>query len=75
MISDPDVARRVRALMLETGAKLDASVADVQASCPLPEFERYRREVGQIMARMLLDIIDPALRPASGDQAQGTQVT
>ena len=41
MISDPDAARRVSALMLEIGAKLDASIADVQASCPLPEFERY----------------------------------
>jgi hypothetical protein len=41
MISDPDAARRVSALMLEIGAKLDASTADVQASCPLPEFERY----------------------------------
>ena len=59
MISDPDAARRVSALMLEIGAKLDASIADVQASCPLPEFERYRREVGQIMRRMLLDIMNP----------------
>jgi len=30
MISDPDAARRVSALMLEIGAKLDASIADVQ---------------------------------------------
>jgi len=45
--------------MLELGAKLDASIADVQASCPLPEFERYRHEVGQIMGRMLLDIMNP----------------
>jgi hypothetical protein len=59
MISDPDAARRVSALMLELGAKLDASIADVQASCPLPEFERYRHEVGQIMGRMLLDIMNP----------------
>ena len=46
-------------LMLEIGAKLDASVADVQASCLLPEFEKHRREVGQIMGRMLLDIMNP----------------
>ncbi len=59
MISDPDAARRVSARMLKIGAKLDASIADVQASCPLPEFERYRREVGQIMGRMLLDIMNP----------------
>jgi hypothetical protein len=28
-------------------------------SCLLPEFERHRREVGQIMGRMLLDIMNP----------------
>jgi hypothetical protein len=59
MISDLDVARRVSVLMLEIGAKLDASIADVQASCLLPECERYRREVGQIMGHMLLDIMTP----------------
>jgi hypothetical protein len=59
LISDLDVARRVSMLMLEIGAKLDASIADVQASCPLPEFEMYRREVAQIMGRMLLDLMNP----------------
>ena len=59
MISDPQVAHTVSALMLEIGAKLDASVAEVQAACPESEFVNYRRAVGSVMGTMLLDIMNP----------------
>lgn len=70
MISNQEIAVEVSTLMLEIGAKLDESVARVQASCPQPEFERYRRAVGRVMGAMLLDIMNPlytehpALKPA-----------
>lgn len=59
MITNPAVAQRISALMLECSAKLGASVADVRASCPDEEFVNYRRAVGRIMAEMLLTIMNP----------------
>ena len=59
MISSPEVAEKVNALMLEIGAKLNASIADVESSCPEEEFANYRRVVGKIMGAMLLDIMNP----------------
>ena len=59
MISSPEVAERVNALMLEIGAKLNASIADVGSSCPEEEFANYRHVVGTIMGAMLLEIMNP----------------
>jgi hypothetical protein len=59
MIQNPEVAARVSALMLEIGAKLDASIADVQASCSEDELREYRRAVGRLMGALLLDIMNP----------------
>ncbi len=59
MISSPEVAKRVNALMLEIGAKLNASIADVGSSCPEEEFANYRHVVGKIMGAMLLEIMNP----------------
>jgi hypothetical protein len=69
MISSPEVAERVNALMLEIAAKLNASIADVGSSCPEEEFANYRRVVAK-MGAMLLDIMNPiyaahsALKPS-----------
>ena len=59
MISSPEVAERVNALMLEIGAKLNASIADVGSSCSEEEFANYRHVVGKIMGAMLLEIMNP----------------
>jgi hypothetical protein len=59
MISRPDVAERVSALMLELGAKLDDSVREVGDSCSDEEFSRYRQAVGNIMGTILLDVLNP----------------
>jgi hypothetical protein len=66
MLSSPEVAEKVNALMLEIGAKLNASIADVENSCPEEEFVNYHRVVGKIMGAMLLDIMNPiyAAHPA-----------
>jgi hypothetical protein len=47
------------ALMLEIGAKLNASIADVGSSCPEEEFANYRHVAGKIMGTMLLEIMNP----------------
>lgn len=59
MIEREDVAAEVSKLMLEFAAKLDASVALVQARCAPEELQVYRRAVGGIMASMLLDVMNP----------------
>jgi len=59
MISDPVVARRISDLMLEFGARLDISVAEVSEQCGREELAAYRRAVGSVMSTMLLDIMNP----------------
>ncbi|EEW0788365.1 hypothetical protein D9M08_17065 [Escherichia albertii] len=58
MLKDKTIAADVSALMLEIGSKLDASVSLVQQTCDESEFNNYRSAVGEIMGRMLIDIIN-----------------
>ena len=59
MFEDKTVARDVSELMLEIGKKLDASLAQVQKSGGVAEFERYREVVGQVMGEILLEVMNP----------------
>jgi len=59
MIKSQDLAADINALMLEIGAKLDASVAVVQENASKEEFARYRDAVGKIMGDILLDVMNP----------------
>lgn len=59
MIEEKDVAMEVSRLMLDFGAKLDASVALVKERCTTAEFEAYRKAIGKIMGGMLLDVVNP----------------
>jgi len=59
MLSNQQTAKQVSDLMLEIGAKLDASVALVQATSSDSEFQNYRGAVGKLMGTMFLDIMDP----------------
>lgn len=59
MIEKKEIAQEISKLMIDCGAKLDASVAYVQQECSIKEFEAYRRAVGQIMGDMLLDVMNP----------------
>jgi hypothetical protein len=59
MIANRDLAQRISSLMLETAAKLDATIAEVQRLCPEEEFVRYRTAAGRVMGSLLLDIMNP----------------
>ena len=61
MISDPVVARRISALMLDVGARLDESILEVARSSPA-EAENYKRAVGVAMADIPLDVLNPLYR-------------
>lgn len=62
MITNLPIAAQISALMIEVGAKLDASVALVQDACPEDELIRYRSVVGQLMGTMFLDVMAPLYR-------------
>lgn len=59
MIGNEQVAKQISELMLEYGAKLDASIALVMESCPEDEFKRYRLAAGKVLGEMLLEIMNP----------------
>lgn len=59
MIADKNVAKEISSLMLDFGAKLDASVVLVQQKCSPEEFERYKKAIAPIMADMLLEVMNP----------------
>ena len=62
MIEKKEIAAQISALMLEYGAKLDASVALVRDHCSENELKEYRRAVGEVMGTMLLEIMNPLYR-------------
>lgn len=59
MIQDKLLARELNELMLEYAAKLNASIAQVQAKCTDEELSTYRKAVGKIMGYMLIDVMNP----------------
>lgn len=59
MFKDKTLAADISALMLDIGSKLDTSVSFVQQTCDESEFNTYRSAVGEIMGRMLIDIMTP----------------
>jgi hypothetical protein len=59
LFEDKAVARTISDLMLDMGRKLNVSLAQVQENCSAPEFERYRKIVGQVMGEMLIEVRNP----------------
>ncbi|MEB7938338.1 MULTISPECIES: hypothetical protein [Escherichia] len=59
MFKDKNIAEDISALMLDIGSILDASVSRVQQTCDESELNTYRSAVGEIMGRMLIDIMNP----------------
>ncbi len=59
MIENKDVAKEISNLMLDIGARLDASVARVQSTCSEEDYQRYNNAVATIMAEMLLEVMNP----------------
>lgn len=59
MIANKDVAKEISNLMLDFGAKLDASVALVQQNCGPKELDTYKKVIARIMGEMLLEVMNP----------------
>ena len=70
MIADTTTAKHVSELMLDISARLDESVAMVNKTCSPEEDAMYRRAVGRILGRILLEVLNPlyaehpSLKPA-----------
>lgn len=59
MLEDKIVAKEISDLMVECGARLNASVARVRDTGTPEELAAYRRAVGKVMGEMLLEIMNP----------------
>ena len=46
-------------LMLEYGAKLNGTLAQIEPNCNKEEFENYRNAIAKIMGYMLIEIMNP----------------
>lgn len=74
---DNQIASDINKLMLDYAAKLNESLRVVMDRCPAEEFKRYREAVSDIMATMLLDVMNPIyaehpeLKPAALNDTVG----
>jgi len=59
MFKNEQLAAEINALMLEYGARLDASLHPVKDKGSPEEFFRYRRAVGKILGEMLTEVMNP----------------
>ena len=59
MINNDQIAKEISQLMLDYGAKLDQTVAQVKDKCSSQEFETYRDAVGKVMGCMFFEIMSP----------------
>jgi hypothetical protein len=59
MFSHADTAKYVSDLMLDIPGRLDESVGIIKSSCTPEEEAAYRRSVGRILGRILLDVLNP----------------
>ena len=59
MITNKDVAREIVRVMLEAGARIDATVALVQDQATPDELAQYRQAAGVVMSDLLFEIMNP----------------
>ena len=59
MIANEKIAKEISELMLDYGARLNASTALVRDNCATEEVHVYRKAVGKVMGEMLLAIMNP----------------
>ena len=59
MLTDKQTAAQISTLMLELGARLDASVVLVKDTCSESEFAEYKQAIGKLMGSMLFDVMNP----------------
>ena len=59
MITDVNIAKQISDLMLDVYRQLEESVEMVKKSCPPEEHAAYKRAVGRVVARIVLDVAEP----------------
>jgi hypothetical protein len=62
MIANRDIAKQIVDLMLETGARIDESVALVQARGTVDDLENYRHAAGAVMGEILIEVLNPLFK-------------
>jgi hypothetical protein len=73
MVNQRDTAKKISELMLDTYKRLDESVSLVRKTGTDEEFETYRAVIGEVLGRILINILNPlysihpSLRPPGLD--------
>jgi hypothetical protein len=62
MISNEEIAREVRDLMLDLYSRVDQSMYDVRASCGPAEVDAYSKALGHITGAIMVDVLGPLFR-------------
>ncbi len=59
MIKDKNIAKEINDLMLEYQGKLSESVVTVRDNCDEKEAYEYRKAVGNVLGKMIVQIMNP----------------
>ena len=62
MIASKETAKQIVDLMLQTGARIDESVALVQAQGSAQDLANYRRAAGAVMGEILIEVLNPLFK-------------
>lgn len=59
MIANKDIAKEIVVVMLDAGARINASVAMVRDHGTPEDLGKYRRAAGAVMGQILLRVLNP----------------
>ncbi len=73
MITNPETAKKISALMLDTFNRLDESIVTVRENCTPEEAAAYEKAIGRVVGPIVMDVLEPlyqqhpALKPHNWD--------
>lgn len=74
MVSDIHAAKEIQETLAKAAQALEKSIIVVEERCCADEYQRYKAIVGQVIAKMLFEIVEPLyeahpiLKPMSWDE-------
>lgn len=74
MISNIQIAEKIKDLMLDVFRRVDESVSLVKDTCPTDEAAAYKKAAGKIAGAVFMDVLEPlyernpALKPPGWDE-------
>lgn len=74
MISNLQIAEKIKDLMLDVFRRVDESVNMVKENCPADEAAAYKKAAGKVAGAVYMDVLEPlyernpALKPSGWDE-------